>query len=381
MKKLVFFFIFFYLFLFSYATFMDIGSLEIIYLQHNYPITFIENIFLNIFGHNNFALRLPSLILSILSIFLYYQISKKYLKTATDIYLSTLVFALMPGFIIASLLFNKSIYLIFLVLFFIYLFLYHRFLSYILLLIYTIIDYSFFTLYLALIFYSIYKRDTKFLIYSLLLFMINANYFDYTIGGKPKGHFLDVLMIYFSIFSPFVFIYFIYSLIKSMKKPSLLWFISSVALLFSILLSFRQKIKIDDFAPFVIIAVIFMIMVFFKDYRIRLKIFRSFYRKLFIFLFSSLVIFDIVLFISPYYFKDKIFSQFRYSHKISLFLKQHNIDNIKCNNPHFCKKLYFYGLHKGDEYFIKIDKGFKKVSISHNHKVLYNFYVSKLNKK
>jgi len=381
MKKLISFFILFYLFLFAYAYYMDIGFLEAEYFYHNYPITYIENIFLYFLGHNNLSLRLPSLILSIVSIFLYYQISKKYLKKTQDIYLATIIFALMPGFIIASLLFNKSIYIIFLVLFFIYLFLYKRFLSYILLLSYTIVDYSFFTLYLSLIFYSIYKKDTKFLIFSIILFMINANYFDYTIGGKPKGHFLDVLLIYFSIFSPFVFIYFIYSLIKSIKKPTLLWFISSVTLLFSILLSFRQRIKIDDFAPFVIIAVVFMIMVFFKDYRIRLKTFRTFYKKLFVFLFSSLIVFDILLFLSPYVFNQKMFTQFRYSQKIYTFCIKHNIDEVKCKNTHFCKKLYFYGLHKGNKYLISFDELRKKVSISHNHKVLYNFYVSKLNKK
>ena len=253
--------------------------------------------------------------------------------------------------------------------------------AYIILIVYTIVDYSFFTLYLSLIFYSIYKKDTKFLIFSIFLFMVNANYFNYTIGGKPKGHFLDVLIIYFSIFSPFVFIYFIYSLIKTIKQPTLLWFVSSVALLFSILLSFRQRIKIDDFAPFVIISVVFMLAVFLKDYRIRLKPFRLLYKKLFIFLFISLIIFDCLLFISPYIFNYKIFAQFTTSNKIYKFCKTHNINYVKCNNKTLCQKLYFYGLNKGNYYFIDFDKNSKKVSISHNHKVLYNFYVSKLNKK
>jgi hypothetical protein len=377
--RVIIYFVVYYLFLFYYASNLHIGDLEVEYLSKNYPITYIENIFLYFFGNSDLSLRLPSLILSIISIFLYYQISKKYLKKQTDIYFSVVIFSLMPGFIIASLLFNKSIYIIFLVLLFIYAFLYYRFYSYILLLIYTIADYSFISLYMGLIFYSIYKKDTKFLIYSLILLMINANYFNYEIKGHPRGHFIDLLGIYFAIFSPFVFIYFIYALFKTFKKPTLLWFISSWGLLFSIILSFRQKIKIDDYAPFVIVAVVFMIGVFFNDYRVRLKIFRGMYRNIFTFLFGSLILFDILLFYSKY-FDIKMLNQFKYSKEVFLYLKDNNIDNIYCNNDRFCNKLYFYGLHKGNKYYILFDKKDKKVSISHNHKKIYENYVSNLNK-
>jgi len=377
--RVIIYFVVYYLFLFYYASNLHIGDLEVEYLSKNYPITYIENIFLYLFGKSDFTLRLPSLILSIVSIFLYYQISKKYLKKQTDIYFSLIIFSLMPGFIIASLLFNKSIYIIFLVLLFIYAFLYYRFYSYILLLIYTIADYSFISLYLGLVFYSIYKKDTKFLIYSLFLLMINANYFNYDIKGHPRGHFIDLLGIYFAIFSPFVFIYFIYSLFKTFKKPTLLWFISSWGLLFSIILSFRQRIKIDDYAPFVIVAVVFMVSTFFSDYRVRLKIFRKAYRVLFSFLFLSLVLFDIVLF-SLKFLDLKIINQFKYSKEIAVYLKNKNINEIYCKNNKFCKKLYFYGLEKGDKFYIFFDKTSKKVSISHNHKKIYENYVSKLNK-
>jgi len=381
MKKIFYlYFLVYYLFLFFYANYMDIGDLEIDYLSKNYPITYIENIFLS-FGHTNLLLRLPSLILSIFSIFLYYKISQKYLKKEKDIYFATIIFSLMPGFIIASLLFNKSIYLIFLVLIFIYSFLYYRFYSYIFLFLFTIVDYSFISLYLGLIFYSIYKKDTKFLIYSIILLGINANYFNYEIGGHPRGHFLDVISIYFAIFSPFVFIYFLYSLIKKIKTPNLLWFISSWGLLFSILLSFRQKIKIDDFAPFVIVSVVFMVAIFFKDYRIRLKPFRLKFKFLFSLLFSSLLLFDLILFSSIYIFENKIFSQFRYSYEIYSYLKTNNIDYISSNNKKLLNKLSFYGLKQGDKYFVYFDKNSKKVSILHNNKLLYNFYVSKVNKK
>ena len=381
MKKLFFFYFFlYYLFIVIYANYLGIGDFEVEFLNSNSFVSMVENRFLSFFGNSNFALRLPSILLSFFSIILYYKISANYLKKKEDIFLAMIVFSLMPGFILATLLFNKSIYIIFLVLLFIYSFIFYRFYSYILLFFYTIIDYSFISLYLGVLFYSIYKKEGYFILYSLFLLMINANYFHYEIGGHPRGHFVDIFLIYSAIFSPFVFIYFLYSIIKFFKTPTLLWFISGWGLLFSILLSFRQKIKIDDFAPFVIIAVVFMITIFFKDYRIRLKIFRLKFKFLFFFLFTSLVIFDIFMMYSPYFLNHKIFRQFRDSYSVFLFLKEHNLNYIKCNNKKLCKKLYFYGIKKGDNYFISFDKSLKKVSISHNSKKIYDFYVSKLNK-
>ena len=124
-----------------------------------------------------------------------------------------------------------------------------------------------------------------------------------------------------------------------------------------------------------------MVAVFLKGYRIRLKLFRPKYRNLFLFLFSTLIFFDIVLLTSPYIFSNKIFSQFRYSKQIATYLKQNNINNLKCKDKVLCEKLYFYGLKRGNQYLLEFDKNTKKVSISHNGKKIYNFYVSKLNKK
>ena len=378
--KVVLYFIIYYLFLFYYASNLHIGDFEIDVLSTNSFLATFENYVLSIFGRSDFVLRLPTILLSIVSLFLYYKISQRYLKKEKDIYFSLIVFSLMPGFILATLLFNKSIYIIFLLLLFLYTFFYYRSFSYLLLLFYTMVDYSFISLYLGLIFYSIYKKDNRLLIYSLFLLMINANYFNYEIKGHPRGHFADILGIYFAIFSPLVFLYFLYSLLKMIKTPSILWFISSWGLLFSILLSFRQKIKIDDFAPFVIIAVVFMIATFFKDYRIRLKIFRTPYKILFVTLLGSLILFDIFLLLSPYLFDFKLTSQFRYSKEISTHLLRKEFNYLYCNNRRLCKKLYFYGVKKGKNYYLFFDKNSKKVSISHNNRKIYSFYVSNLNK-
>jgi len=378
---MILYFLFYYIFLFWYAIHLNIGDFEVLYLQNHNLMNYISNFFFSIFGKNNFSLRLPSLIFSIFSIFLYKEIANYYFKSKKEVNLILIIFSLMPGFIIASLLYNKSIFLIFLTLLFIYAFLYYRFFSYMLLAVYSVVDYSFISLYFGLIFYSIYKKETKFLIYSLFLLMINANYFNYDINGHPYGHFLTLFLVYLAIFSPFVFVYFLYSILKAFKKPNLLWFISSFALLFSIILSFRQRIRIDDYAPFVIVAVIFMLKIFLSDYKVRLKIFRRPFRILFIFLFSTLVLFDIALLTTKFYLNKRIVTQFNYSRSIAKFLLDKKINYIYCNDKIFCQKLYFYGLQKGHKYYIKLDKKSKKVSILHNETKLLDEYVSKLNKK
>ena len=375
------YFLFYYIFLFWYAIYLNIGNFEISYLQNSNLLNHISTLFFSILGKNNLSLRFPNLIFSFFSILLYAKIAKYYFKSTEEINFTLIIFSLMPGFIIASLLYNKSIYLIFLTLLFIYTFLYYRFFSYILLVLYTFLDYSFISLYFGLVFYSIHKKDTRFLIYSLILLMINANYFHYDINGHPSGHFLNLFIVYLAIFSPFVFVYFLYAVLKIFKKPNLLWFISTFALLFSIILSFRQKIRIDDYAPFVIVSVIFMIKVFLSDYRIRLKIFRKPFKFLFAFLFLSLIFFDVLLLSSRYFFNEKMFSQFNYSQEVAKFLKKENINYIYCNNKTFCKKLYFYGLQKGNIYYINFDEKSKKVSILHNKTKLYDKYVSNLYKK
>jgi hypothetical protein len=379
--KLVIYFIIYYLILFLYALHLNIGTFEVLTFEHSYKINYVGELFIFLFGKNNFALRIPSLLISIFSIFLYYQISKFYFKNKKEIYLSVIIFSLIPGFIMASILYNKSIYSIFFLLLFIYSFLYYRVYSYVLLLVYTVVDGSFISLYFGLIFYSIYKKDNKFLIYSLILLMINANYFNYDINGHPQGHFLNMISVYLAIFSPFIFIYFLYSIVKTWKKPNLLWFISSFSLLFSIILSFRQDIKIDNYAPFVIVSVIFMVYAFLNDYRVRLNIFRKSYKIIFMFLGFSLISFDVSLFMSKFVLDRLIVNQFKYSKELYVFLKNHNINNIYCNDRILCKKLYFYGLEKGNKFYINFDRKQKKVSILHNGIKLYDKSVSKLYKK
>ena len=367
----------YYTFLYWYSVkFLSFSVVEAKSVESFYLLRFLINVF-NI--KNDFSLRILPISFSFLSLIVFYNLCKIYLKEKYK-YFSTLIFIFIPGFIISSVIINKAIFLIFFTLIFVYFFKKLRIFAYLLLIIYVFIDYSFISLYFALIFYSIYKKDTKLLLFSLLLLAVNANYFNYKIDGKPQGYFLDVFGTYILIFSPFVFVYFLFTFYKGFfLKKDILFFIGSFSFLLSIILSFRQRIKIDDYAPFVLPYVIYMIKVFLNSYKVRLPRFRRCYKFLFVFLFSTMILFDIAIFLNRYTPAKNLSGSFYFIKDLAIVLKKHNINKIKCNNKYLCNSLEFYGIKKGRKYKINYSIKKNEVSIFHNKKKILDINVSNLN--
>ncbi|WP_420835236.1 hypothetical protein [Nautilia profundicola] len=253
--------------------------------------------------------------------------------------------------------------------------------SYILLGILVFLDYSFISLYFALIFYSIYKKDNLLLVLSLLFLAINANYFNYDIGGKPKGHFLDLFGTYFLIFSPFVFIFFLFSIYKGFfdKKRDIVFFIAFFTFIISIILSFRQRIKIDDYAPYTLIYIVYMVKYYLNSYRVRLPQFRKTYKIMFVFLLFTLLMFDTALFLNRYTPARNLSSSYYFIKPLVSELKKRNIDYITTDNKRLLKALEFYGVKKGNVFKIKYKKRENKVSIFHKNRKFLEIDVSKLN--
>ncbi len=367
----------YYIFLYWYSVnFLSFSIIEAKSVEKFYLLKILLQFF-NI--TNDFSLRFLPLIFSFFSLIIFYKLCKIYLKEKYK-YFASLIFIFIPGFIISSVIINKAIFLVFFILLFIYSFKKMRLFSYFLLVIYVFIDYSFISLYFALIFYSIYKKDTKLLLFSLALLAINANFFNYKIDGKPQGYFLDVLGTYVLIFSPFVFVYFLFTIYKGFfLKKDVLFFIGSFSFLLSIILSFRQRIKIDDYAPFVLPYVIYMIKVYLNSYKVRLPRFRTSYKFLFIFLFSTMFFFDIAIFLNRYTPAKNLSGSFYFMKNLALFLKKNKINKIECNNKFLCKSLNFYGISNGKEYKIYYSIKKNKVSIFHNKEKILDVNVSNLN--
>ena len=74
------------------------------------------------------------------------------------------------------------------------------------------------------------------------------------------------------------------------EKKSLIWYISFTALVFSLLLSIRQRVDITDFAPYVMIAVILMLKVFNNTIGVRLPEYQKRYKQGFILVVSFLAL-------------------------------------------------------------------------------------------
>jgi len=134
-------------------------------------------------------------------------------------------------------------------------------------------------LFFATFIFSVAKKDNIFLSVSIVGFTLNYWFFGFDVSGRPRGYFLDIFGIYGAVFSPFVFIYYIYSLywflIKYKKPLPLLWFVSFSIFTLSIVLSLRQNIKMEDFATFSVIGLPLMMYTFFHSIRVRLPEFRK----------------------------------------------------------------------------------------------------------
>ncbi|DAB35415.1 MAG TPA: hypothetical protein CFH82_00335 [Sulfurospirillum sp. UBA12182] len=329
----------------------------------------LTNYFTSLFGQNDFALRLPFVLLHVSSMILIYKIGKFFLKNKIDRVISVGIYALLPGVNSAAILVNPASIVIFLTLLFIYFYITGlKKQAYLILAITIFFDNSFAVLYFALIFYAISKKENFLLILSLILFAIAMYVYGFDTGGKPRGYFLDTFGVYAAIFSPLLFLYFVYAMYRVLIKEErkLLWYISFTTLIFSLVLSLRQRLLIEDFAPFVVIAVPLMVRIFFNSYRVRLPIHRKYHNIAF----SIVLVFLVLNFLTTvinkplYYFMEDKKDHFAYKYHIAKelanALKKEGIYNIKANDLNLQLRLKFYGIHDGGIYELALSNRGKK---------------------
>lgn len=341
---------------------------------------------LKLFGYNDIALRMPFIVFYALSAYLMYLITLDYFKYPTDRLINIFIFMLLPGVLSASLLVNTAIIVTFCTLLYLYYYkTYHKH-NYILLGLFLFIDNSFAIFYLALFFYSLNKKENKLLIVSLLLFTLSMYIYGFDTGGKPRSYFFHTFGIYASIFSPFLFLYFFYAMYRIGIKGTrtLYWYISVTALIFSIVFSIRQKVYIEDFAPYVVITLPIMLKLFLHTYRVRLPQFRGIHKKLmYITILILLVNVALTLYNKPIYtVLEKPHRHFAYRYHfakdIAQILKENNINYVYSDNVELVKRLKFYGIEKGDKNFISLfnyNINSKKYVINYHGRDLITLYV------
>ena len=353
-------------------------------------IHYISHFFVGFLGQNDLALRLPFIIFHILSLFLIYKIGKLLLKRKVDRIVSTAIFALLPGINSAAVLVNSASLVIFLTLFFVYLYMYgYKMASYIVLVLALFVDNSFSVLYISLFFYAISKKDNRLLIFSMLLFGISMYMYGFDDGGKPRGYFLDTFGVYAAIFSPFLFLYYIYALYRILIKEekNLLWYISFVAFDFSLLLSFSQRVHLEDFAPFATLAIPLMVRVFFNSYRVRLPEFRKWHRAIAVFVILFLSINTFFTFVNkplyPFFKNPKKHFAYRYdiAKELAKELKKNNILKINSADKKLALRLKFYGIQNGGDKILVENiynaKKSKVINISYYGTIVKRFYITR----
>ncbi|WP_229860065.1 hypothetical protein [Candidatus Sulfurimonas baltica] len=343
------------------------------------------------FGQNDFALRLPMITLHILSTILMYLISKKYVKIQRNRIWLILIFVLLPGVISSAIIVDEAGLILFGLLLFVYA--YENYSSkfiYFLLGSYLFVSSGFVYLFLSLAVYSLYKKDNVFFIYNLVLFSLSFLFYGIDVHGSPSGHILDSIGIYAAIFTPIIFVYIFYVLYKRYltKDIELLWFMSSVAFIVSLLLSFRQRVNIEEFAPYLILALPLIAQTFEHSYRVRLNKFRKSYRVIFIVSLALLLINSSAVLFNQYLYHiienpEKHFSyKMHVAKELASELKNRGIFCVS-TDMRMSKRLKFYGVTKCNNNKLE-ENAFdslkdNSVTISYKNRVVYSAFVTKVN--
>ncbi|MBU1667722.1 hypothetical protein KKC13_04830 [bacterium] len=297
--KFLLFIIFYIIALFYLAINVPIGPHEAtVYYTDTKILYYLTHMAEGWFG-NGLDFRFPFVLLGVINIPIFFIMSRLYFSNKEESYFATTIFALLPGIITSAILVNIAVLVITFVLAFIIFYekkkIIWQAISMISLLLVHDASVIFF---IALAIFSAFKRDTMLFSMSIMLSAISLLYFNgLDIGGSPSGKFLELFGLYIALFSPLVFIYFFYALYKIWlrERKDILWYISFTAFTLSIFLSLRQRVNMTDFAPYVIVAVILMIVTYQQTLNVRLPQFQMWYKRGFFMVLFSLIISSMII--------------------------------------------------------------------------------------
>lgn len=345
----------------------------ILYFENKSLISKLSNLSTSFFGKNDYSLRIPNIVFFILNLTLVYLISNKILKYKKDSILCVLIYTLIPGVIMQGTLLNESCLILFVVLLICYIEIAADKIAYPLLVIAIFLDASTFMLFLALFFYSLSNKKIGSAVFALLCFSINMYIYGIDVGGKPSGRFLDVISELSLLYSPPLFVYYVYTLYRNITKgeKNLLLYISVCSLIVSIVLSIRQEIDKEIFLFMSLCGIPLMIKQFLSDIRVRLPIFQNAYKNRFIVVFvflifeATLLIFSKNLYLLINDTNKTFLNSFYIVKEMSIQLKERNISKVSLNDKALQKRLEFYDIKGGGQPLKKVKK---------NGNIIINYY-------
>lgn len=334
-----------------------------IYFNDSSFIHFVTQISTKIFGVNDFALRMPFVVVHIANIFLLYQVSKPILTQKFDRFIAVLIYMFLPGVLASALLVNNAGFIVLISLLGVSFVQNDMKKSLVIILIASIfISKSFLIFYIALMFYGFYSKNKFNLICGILFIVLGLIFFDFNLSGKPKGYAIDTFGVFAAVFSPLIFVYFVYTIYRIWVKEEkdFLWFLSNCAFCISLILSIRQKLDLELFLPYLVIFIPHMVRLFLSSYRIRLPQFRKKYIFFACLLLLSLGINSAAsIFYNIFYlFLDNPKKHFVYKFDIAKDLAN-EIKNLGINavssDPKMALRLKFYGINSPSKYYFADD--------------------------
>lgn len=345
----------------------------------------------------DFALKLPNLIFHALNLTLIYLISNRILKYKRDSVLCVAIYAIIPGVIMQGSILNESALMLCIVLLICLVELTEcKKIAYPLLALAVFIDESAFMLFLALFFYALFKDNDEshfipriranlglnknILIFAAICFALNLYCYGIDISGRPRGKFLDIFSELALLYSPLLFVYFIYTIYRNFAKykVNLLLYISGTSLLVSVILSIRQDIDKEIFMFMSLCGIPLMIRQMLSDIRLRLPIFRLNYKRRFIIVMAVLFLEAGLLVFSKQIYRvsndDEIFlNQFYIAKEIANELKARDISRVSVEGR-MQKRLAFYGIKDGGQPLRQVKKG-GNILIKYNDKIVARYAI------
>ena len=324
-----------------------------IFFQKHSLLSYILKLSAHFFGQNDLAVRGVMIFFHIASVVLMYKVSKFYIKLEFDRIIAVLLFVLLPGTLASALIINNAGICITLALLCIYLFhIKKKILFSLFFCLAFFIDGDFLIFYAGFFIFALYKRKPPLAWLSAILFLLTLYFFGFETNGRPSGHFIDTFGIFAAVFSPFVFIFFVYTIYRIWvkEKKDLLWFIAICSFCFCMIVSVRQRLELEQFLPFCVIATPLMVRVFFNSYRVRLPKFRKGHKictglvMLFLVFNWSAIIFNQVFYLFLSDPTKHLTYKFDVAKELADKLKEAGVQDIATDDTRLALRLKFYGI-------------------------------------
>ena len=324
-----------------------------IFFQKHSLLSYILKLSAHFFGQNDLAVRGVMIFFHIASVVLMYKVSKFYIKLEFDRIIAVLLFVLLPGTLASALIINNAGICITLALLCIYLFhIKKKILFSLFFCLAFFIDGDFLIFYAGFFIFTLYKRKPPLAWLSAILFLLTLYFFGFETNGRPSGHFIDTFGIFAAVFSPFVFIFFVYTIYRIWvkEKKDLLWFIAICSFCFCMIVSVRQRLELEQFLPFCVIATPLMVRVFFNSYRVRLPKFRKGHKictslvMLFLIFNWSAIIFNQIFYLFLSDPTKHLTYKFDVAKELADKLKEAGVQDITTEDTRLALRLKFYGI-------------------------------------